>query len=502
MALRLLKNPLFIGIAFILMMAIIYSSSRLLPFVDLPNHLAEATIFKYLLHGDPIFQSYYSMVPWFYPNTFHTYFTSLFPSVEWGDRCFFLLYLLMMPVSIFLVLKKMHGNLWVGLLVFLFIFNYNVTFGFVGYFMAIPFIMLLFYLLLPGRGVTADRSPAGMVLKALLLVMIYFMHAQAALFAMMLLGFVHLVMYRKCLFQLWRTAVILLPVVLLFFTWWKDRGDGGEEGTLSYLLDYYLTDYFHEFGRRSAIFVLDFYHLFPKPWGYVAGALFSVAIILPLLIFWPDVRERLGRLTSGTGKYLLVFLCTALVCFLFLPSKLPGQTPLFERFSTILFLAFILVQSVLIPERKAVKRGIVGITIVYMILWAQYFYQFNQVNKAFDNQFLAEPGREGLVYGLMYDHTFRGRPVYIHFPNYHTIWNRGIAASKIIDYRFGIVRRKEGGRYIPFYNEWIGVNYETVKTRPADYLLVHGKAMPDDPNLADFTETGKAGAWTLFHRKH
>src|SRR5688572_30227451 len=120
----------------------------LFPFIDLPNHLAEAAIYKY--HGDPgnSLANYYEPVPWYFPNTFHTVFCSLFPDVELRNRVFMVLYVLALQFSLFLVVRQLKGNPWYGLLGILFTFNYNVTFGFVGFAISIPAVILLFYLIL------------------------------------------------------------------------------------------------------------------------------------------------------------------------------------------------------------------------------------------------------------------------------------------------------------------------------------------------------------------
>ncbi|MEJ2004782.1 MAG: hypothetical protein P8X57_07430 [Cyclobacteriaceae bacterium] len=200
----------------------------------------------------------------------------------------------------------------------------------------------------------------------------------------------------------------------------------------------------------------------------------------------------------GERKYIVVFAVVALICFLFLPSKLPGQTPLFERFSTWVLLALILLISTVVPDRKSLRFFIPAVLGLYVIAWTEYFVTFNQVNEEFDKEFLAELGRDDMLYGLIYDHTFRGRPVYIHYPNYHTVWNHGPASSKIIDYRFGIIRRKINGRPIPRYNEWIGIAIDTVESSPANYILVHGEGPVKDKNLDGFRQVGQAGNWFLY----
>src|SRR5690606_2603692 len=106
--------------------------SPLLPFVDLPNHLAEATIYRYYHSPGNLFSDYYALVPWFYPNQFHLWFCALpvFPTVELGNRFFYGLYILLLPVSIYLIVKELKGNLWFSLFSLLFLYGYNVTYGF------------------------------------------------------------------------------------------------------------------------------------------------------------------------------------------------------------------------------------------------------------------------------------------------------------------------------------------------------------------------------------
>src|SRR5688572_16652180 len=106
-------------------------SMPLLPFIDLPNHLAEAAIFKYYGQPGNILSDYYKPAPWYFPNTFHTLFCSVFPSVEMGNKLFHIFYVVLLPVSVFFAIRQLNGNLWYGLLAILFTFGYNLSFGFV-----------------------------------------------------------------------------------------------------------------------------------------------------------------------------------------------------------------------------------------------------------------------------------------------------------------------------------------------------------------------------------
>jgi len=116
---------------FIILHIILICSLRIYPFIDLPNHLSEATILRYYNDGTNEFSKFYSIHLFPKPNIFHMVFCSLkiFPSPEAGNTLFYSLYVLLLPLSILLVIKKIGGNPWFSLLAFPFIYNYNVSCG-------------------------------------------------------------------------------------------------------------------------------------------------------------------------------------------------------------------------------------------------------------------------------------------------------------------------------------------------------------------------------------
>src|SRR5688572_24862341 len=90
---------------FFLVNAVVLLALPLLPFIDLPNHLAEATVYKFYGEDGNVLSQYYAPTPWYFPNTFHTVFCSLFPDVEFGNKVFHLLYLAILLSSLYLVIK-------------------------------------------------------------------------------------------------------------------------------------------------------------------------------------------------------------------------------------------------------------------------------------------------------------------------------------------------------------------------------------------------------------
>src|ERR1700732_1893569 len=85
--------------------AVLILNSSLLPFQDLPNHLAEAAIYKYSFAGDSFIKQYYQLVPWYYPNTFYLVFCNVFSSVELANKFFYILVAGTLPFSIYLIIK-------------------------------------------------------------------------------------------------------------------------------------------------------------------------------------------------------------------------------------------------------------------------------------------------------------------------------------------------------------------------------------------------------------
>lgn len=124
------RFPSVVLVFFLVANAVILWTANLLPFQDLPNHLAEATIFRYNRNAGEFINHFYTAVPGYYPNTFYPVFCSLFPSIETGNRIFYILSTTMLLSSVFLIIKELRGNLWYGLLSLLFVYNYNVSFGF------------------------------------------------------------------------------------------------------------------------------------------------------------------------------------------------------------------------------------------------------------------------------------------------------------------------------------------------------------------------------------
>jgi len=485
---------------FLILNTLLLSSMELFPFVDLPNHLAEASIFKYYEPANLIGQ-YYTPTPWYFPNTFHTVFCSLFPSVEWGNRIFHILYIVALQLSVFLVIKELKGNPWYGLLAILFTYNYNVSFGFVGFAVSIPVLIFLFYTIL--LYIRTGKVYLTVVIASLLL-LLFFMHAQNALMGLVMYGFMLLYHFRRSVKQLLIHAVTVpVPLVIIIFTWWYTRDEQQPgESTFDYLVDYYTSSYFTEFLMRARIIVFDNFQLRDGLPGLVIATFFFLCVLIPLVAYQPWKRKISLSQFGPNLIYAGIFFLITFACYLFVPDKLPGQTPLFQRFCTIAILSLIIVGSILLRDynRSWLKYFVIFTVVIYTVLWSEYIISFNRENRNFDPEFFEGVGPDATLAGLIYESRYRGRKVYIHFPNYYIVWKGGIAASKIIDYRFGVVRRTSTKDTLPYYHELIGDDYGyQPQYQNLDYLLVRGAA-PEKPdsNLNSFVLEKRSGPWALY----
>jgi hypothetical protein len=87
--------------------------------------------------------------------------------------------------------------------------------------------------------------------------------------------------------------------------------------------------------------------------------------------------------------------------------------------------------------------------------------------------------------------------LFLHCQNYDIIWMKGVATTAIVEYRFGLVRRKDGPNDLPQFR---GVAF-IPEFRRMDYLLVRGDIPErDQENFQEFTLLRASGKWALYKR--
>ncbi|MBO0356788.1 hypothetical protein J0X19_02425 [Hymenobacter sp. BT186] len=280
--------------------------------------------------------------------------------------------------------------------------------------------------------------------------------------------------------------------------------------TLQSMKGYYASEFLQTYKWRLMFLFADNYQLFAGNAGYLTGVLLSFILISPIFyivykLFFGKKKylEVVPALQDNKFVYILILFVVAAVCFFLLPKRIPGQEPLYERFCTILLLSILFIGCRIFQENNRIFAGAaVLVAIVHLALWGQYFQQFDRENQNFA-ELLPQDKTKVLSY-LNYDPAFRGRMVYDQFQNYFIVRKQGIATSKIIDFRFGMIRRKESGGLPTQGDIYRGAGPRELMKR-ADYLLVRGVPSPDHQRILDslgtFSQIKTLGKWHLLEKQ-
>ena len=499
------KNT-FIVIFIILLVlhALLIVSTTLFPFADVPSHLAEGAIFRYYNQGTNDFSKYYTLHYLFYPNTFHLFFFSLpvFSTVEVANRFLHLLAIISLPILTYFIIREIRGNKWFAIIAFVLVYNYNLTFGFTGNAVANDVMLLILWLWLRAAG-SRNYHFVYMLSISVLLVITYFLHAMVALFCALMLTIFLMYRYKNDIKGLLLNSLCLVPLGLLIVNWWFVLQKSAENtvsyaskdvSTLLFMKEYYLREFWLTYLSRGRFLVVDNSPLFDGYIGKLTGLLLSFIIFVPFLLFIYKKLLNKNKFSinfiynkKNKFHYVILFLFINIICYFLLPNKIPGQEPLYERFSTALLLALLFIGSKL-PEanRRFFAYAAVIVATGHLVLWAQYLTQFNQENADF-TRILPRDNRKVLSY-MNYDPAYRGRMMYDHFQNYFIVKEQGIVTSRIIDYRFGMIRRTAAGG-LPPQNYMYNHDNPRALLQRADYVLVRGTVSPDHQRILDSLHT-------------
>ena len=485
---------------------------RIYPFIDVPNHLALATIIKFYGEATNAFKQYYSIDMFLKPNTFHPLFCGLniFPSIEIGNKIFYCLYVLLFPLSVLLIIKKLNGNKWFSILSFLLIYNFNVMWGFVGFTISIPFILFLLYFLIDSQ---YSNNLWNKAVLAILFIILFFMHALACIFSLFFFFVFCLYYHRTSLLKILKESIVTIPALVLITQWWviesvtrSSAENYYNKSILNFIIHYYQTEYFKYLKYRGNLFFLDNYFLYDGLTGRFISFLFVLFIIIISLYQLILNRKALyNDFMNKKNEPALIFMACSFFCYLIIPLELPDYSLLSERFSVFCLISIIILGSVISPKKpKKMKIFIIYLVCsLHFILWSDYFYDFQKENYFFTKNLFPENSKNKKLAGLIYDNNFRGNPIYSHFMDYYIVWKNGIASVRFIDAKSFAVRRKVSKELLPPYFEWgdDGAEYDG-RYANMDYILVRGRL---DKKLSSYLEDFKlvkaVSEWSLYERK-
>lgn len=506
------RSPVFrdklFWLAFIVLLSVHlynFGSQRLYPFLDMPNHLALAEIYKSYGEQDNQFENFFSLRMFPRPNVVHTLLcgSKLFPSVDAANRAFYLLYTVLFVVGVVLLIVRCGGNPWYGLFAFLFLYNINVCYGFTGFTIALPGILFLLYFVI---NYIEQRSTLAAGAVAVLLPGIFFMHAMAFLFAVMVYAACVLFdMYRQ---GTWRRFFVHLgmciPGMVLFAVWYiNDSQDYSGPSMAQSLLHYYRHSFAGSFWQRGAVMIHDNFRLSGTLSGYVAAAVFSLGTLFFAVFSFLKKRQK-NKTPHPAGFYcIFIFLGCSVACALFMPVALPGYSFLYQRFSVLVFLGIIIAGSITAPRVLPawMKACICAAVVVHAALWLQCFRAFDDANADFDKQIFAGCEADAVVGGLMFDYRFRNVSMYDNFPDYYMAWQRGVSTTRLVDDRSFAIRRRVGTDVLPAYIGWVGKGGREYDGRydNLDYILMRGDIPAQaQERLQHFSVVNQSGPWRLY----
>lgn len=492
------KDKVFYGIfaLFILLNAYWIISLRLLPFIDLPFHLSSSTIFRYFDNPEFHFKEYYEIPTILKSNNFHLIFTSLeiFPDVEFANKVFYLLYVILLPLSVLFLIKEVNGNKWFALLSFLFLYNHNTHWGFTGFTISVPVIFFFIIFLIRYLKYTQFWK---LIFMFFFLLLIFSMHFQNAIFMCFIYFVSVLIAFRKNLLKLSISVSVLLPLIFIMSIVYLADAKGNYEGLLPFFIRYFKDDFLSTLIVKLQNFLVadNFYFLKNLVHGSICAVIFSLFIIIPSILFF--IQKGRNKKLKYIPLPLYVLILSALFFYFVLPADIPGQNVVNQRFTIFVFLGLIPIASILKLKARQEKFFIIILTFIvffHFTLISKYFYDFDKETKVFSEKIFPD-SPDNVIYGYFLNYKFYNRPVYIHFHNYYTVWEKGISGG-IVDYRYGIIRRKAGYEELPIYHEWIAdkKDLEDKEYQNIDYILSRADTIPV---FDGFKVASRTGNWYL-----
>jgi hypothetical protein len=410
-----------------LMLGLPFWISPFVPLVDLPQHLAVASVIRH--HGEPgwAFDRYYE-VEWGALTPYWSYYLVLdalsqVMSLDAASRVVLGLYALAVPWTGLALCGAFGAPRWTGLLFAPLALNSNLYFGFVAY---VAGVLLALVLLAEYRRLQDRPTVARAAAVALLSCALFFTHVQP--FAFLLAAALLLTLVSPSPGPARRRLAPLLafaPAVLALFLPWAyrefagPRRDGGEYnfGTLGNLHARY------DPARQK---ILDLPSAVSG--SYADGSdtvIFAAwAGLVASLIAASGRRGATGHSWLGVRLALI-----ALLAYFALPLSIQGQWNIAPRFAWLA--ALLIVPAIGDPGPRLTRVGIIGavaLTTAAALLAAHQHRRFGQESAAFAGVLAAVPPGQRVL-SLSYDprsRVFTQWP-YLHFVQYVVAFRGGAA---------------------------------------------------------------------------
>jgi hypothetical protein len=285
--------------------------ARLLPLLDLPNHLGLAR--GWHDYHDPssrvaeFYQLRIRVVPYFlFYGTIHLLLYVV--PIEIANKLFLSAYLILFPLSVLALARALHRSSWLALFAFPLCFNQNWIYGFASYLMSVTFSLFALAALL--RYLETRRLVYAIAL-GICCVVSYLGHIMPwALFGLCAVGILA-TQWRRWQAAL-LAAVVMLPSLMLAVTAILD-----EQGEHTYMKDSTFAGTFHDFPTLALAFPKRVMELFPGNFD----AFLLVVLVCALIALWVlpyALHEQRGD-DRDAMRVIKICLCALGVAYVSLP---------------------------------------------------------------------------------------------------------------------------------------------------------------------------------------
>lgn len=324
--------------------------------------------------------------------------------------------------------------------------------------MAVP--LLLFFIMQTIK-YFENQNIKNILYLTVLLFLIFFLHFQMSIYCVLYFTLAFIYNFRKSYSYILKYVIIVLPLIIIMYIVYSIDTTEHGQSLLPFFYLYYKNSFLNTVPERMRILpVMDNFYFIEGVFGALAALIFASTIVVPVFLFlFKRFKIFYDKIINDRySYYLFIFISSSFLCYFFLPDIIPGQYLVYQRFSVLFMLALNILGSYCYRNLNLsgiFKSIIIFVLAFHFVIVSIYYNDFKVETKNFTEDIFPEDASCRRISGIIYTNTFKGRPVYIHFPMYFIVWKKGISTG-LVDYRFGAVKRKAGFDQLPYYREWIG----------------------------------------------
>lgn len=456
-----------------------------LPFVDLPQHLNFVHILRNYRNPDLNYDQIYSLRLFPTHNTLHLFFNYLlsfiFP-LAIANKIYLTISILLFPLALWFLIKQLGGNEQFALLGFLFSYNYNLFWGFVGVNLGIA--LILFLIGLEIAAFKPDWPRINSLLIMILFVLIFLCHSLIYIFSFVVYLIILFFNFKEIVWQ--RRIFLILPLIVSFvvtFLPWQAgqfRGEGSE-----------LQEQVRQYISPSALWqnIMNLFQRIGIKTDQSLIFIFKLIFIITILTTLEKIRRKgFNYIFKNSYRKVTFSILANLLFYLFFPGTYTEAAFLNERFALSLFLFLVVLLSLNFSNlnNRIFKLILICVVTFVGINITIKFIAFELDTKELKTMLLNLNEKEKLV-GLFYEkHSksdYFGYDTYIHFPCYYQIYKKGICGFSFASNRYSpIVYNKPN--LIPRINEWTPWNsIFPYNWTIYDYFLIRGEPRLQDEDI-------------------